>query len=156
MYKSSSRREFIKETVLGLGLVTLGSFSLFLTNGCSDFGPTESEDDTEENDISILIDISLPENQAVSSVGGAIAIGANALDRKGMLIYRESETSILVISRKCTHNGCVIGAFQNGVSTCPCHGSKYNTSGGVINGPASKPLKQYNASILGNIITITL
>ena len=149
-YNSCSRREFIRGVTLGFGLISMGSFTMSVISSCSNSGPTESE-----NNDSITVDISLPENQTLETVGGAIAIGTNSLDKKGMLIYRDSEVSVTVFSRKCTHKGCVIGKFQNGISSCPCHGSQYDTFGRVVTGPAPRSLKQYNSSISGNIITIT-
>jgi Rieske Fe-S protein len=41
-----------------------------------------------------------------------------------------------------------------GVSTCPCHSSKFNTGGAVIEGPATSGLKQYSATIDGDVVTI--
>jgi len=79
---------------------------------------------------------------------------ANELDGSGILLYRKSDTSVLAFSGICTHNGCTIGSFQNGTSACPCHGSQFNTSGSVVNGPAVNALKQYSATIVGNIVTI--
>lgn len=146
-----SRRKFIKELAFGLGYVAVGSFTLSSLNSCSGIvNPTS----TNPNAI-IKIDITKPENKALATVGGTIAITGNELDTSGMLIERSGRDTVTALSRTCTHRGCTIPNFSNGISSCPCHGSQFNTSGGVVKGPASRPLKSYNASISGNIITIT-
>ena len=150
-----TRRKFLINTIMGLGTITLGSFTVSFISGCSDNGPTGPAINNDIQDVSITVDISLSENQSLAHVGGTLALGSNALDIVGILLYRSSETSVLAYSRRCTHNGCTIGAFQSGTSTCPCHGSKFDTSGSVVNGPAATALKQYHATLQGTIITIT-
>ena len=139
-----NRREFVKDTLTGIGTMAFGSFMLVNQSGCS-----------EGSDETITVDLSSSENSALATVGGALALGANVLDSKGILLYRQSDANVLAFSRNCTHNGCTIGSFQNGTSACPCHGSQFNTSGSVVNGPAVNPLTQYSATITGNIVTIT-
>jgi len=45
------------------------------------------------------------------------------------------------LSLTCTHLGCTVeedgGGFQ-----CPCHGSRYNKDGLVLQGPAKQPLRR--------------
>jgi Rieske Fe-S protein len=118
-------------------------------SGCS--SPT----DPNKSDETITVDLSLSENSALLVVGGALALGSNVIDSKGILLYRQSDTNVLAFSRNCTHNSCTIDSFQNGTSTCPCHGSQFNTSGNVVVGPAVNPLTQYSAAIADNIVTIT-
>ena len=84
-----------------------------------------------------------------------MALSDNELDNSGMLLYRESESIVKVYSRNCTHDGCLIEGFSSaGISSCLCHGSKFDTNGNVTNGPATNPLKQYSATIAGNMVTI--
>lgn len=71
-----------------------------------------------------------------------------------MLIIRTGESSVTALSRTCTHQGCTLPNFQTGSSRCHCHGSRFNSSGNVLNGPATIPLRKYNATIDGDIITI--
>ena len=146
---SCNRREFVKDTLTGIGTVAFGSFMLVNESGCS--SPIEPNNSDE----TITVDLSLSENSALLVVGGALALGSNVIDSKGILLYRQSDTNVLAFSRNCTHNSCTIDSFQNGTSTCPCHGSQFDTSGNVLNGPAVNPLTQYSASITGNIVTIT-
>ncbi|MFL3044601.1 MAG: ubiquinol-cytochrome c reductase iron-sulfur subunit [Candidatus Neomarinimicrobiota bacterium] len=146
---SCNRREFVKDTLTGIGTVAFGSFMLVNQSGCS--SPTEPNNSDE----TITVDLSLSENSALLVVGGALALGSNVIDSKGILLYRQSDTNVLAFSRNCTHNSCTIDSFQNGTSTCPCHGSQFNTSGNVVVGPAVNPLTQYSAAIADNIVTIT-
>ena len=133
---SCNRREFVKNTLTGIGTVAFGSFMLVNQSGCS--SPTEPNNSDE----TITVDLSLSENSALLVVGGALALGSNVIDSKGILLYRQSDTNVLAFSRNCTHNSCTIDSFQNGTSTCPCHGSQFNTSGNVVVGPAVNPLTQ--------------
>jgi len=148
-----NRREFVKDTLTGIGTMAFGSFMLVNQSGCSEGSPTAPTD--SNGGTSITVDLSFPENSALATVGGTLALTANELDGSGILLYRQSDTSVLAFSRICTHNGCTIGSFQNGTSACPCHGSQFNTSGSVVNGPAVNALKQYSATIVGDIVTIS-
>jgi Rieske Fe-S protein len=153
-----SRRTFLKNTVTGLGTVAVGSLALSLIEGCVSSDPkmmgTYDSPSSQGNGTSITVDILKTENQALETIGGALALGGNRVDRKGILLYRESETVVKAYSRECTHQQCTVGPFRDGVSSCPCHRSQFNLSGDKISGPAPRPLHQYRTSFVGNIITI--
>ena len=152
-----SRRVFIKHTMAGLGTIALGSLALSVING--DSNPANAVDtamaaDPPDDDPSITVDVSEPENRPLATVGGTLALGKNDVDKKGLLLYRESEITVKVYSRECAHLKCIVGPFIDGVSRCPCHGSQYNLSGERIAGPARRGLRQYKADISGDIITV--
>jgi Rieske Fe-S protein len=153
-----SRRDFIKNTMTGLGTIAIGSFTVSLIEGCSStdskmmgtYAPVIPRSDGA----SIIVDISKIENQALATVGGTLALDGNDVGRKGILLHRESEATVKAYSRECTHRQCTVGPFINGVSSCPCHRSQFNLSGDNISGPAPRALHQYTTSVNGNIITI--
>jgi Rieske Fe-S protein len=140
-----SRREFLKTVALTGGVAIGGN----LLAGC---GSTPTVGNPSGP---LTLDLTKPENQALATVGGTLATGPNSLDAVGILLYRASDASVLAFSRKCTHLGCTIGEFQSGVSTCPCHGSQYDTKGGVVRGPSQNPLKKYTAALSGSTVTVS-
>jgi cytochrome b6-f complex iron-sulfur subunit len=131
-----NRRKFLKTLAVSGGAVAVGSF----LPGCSSQ--------------SVTLDLTKPENQALTAVGGTLALDATNLDGQGILLVRSGDNSILAFSRKCTHLGCTVGGFDGGVSTCPCHGSQYDTGGTVVRGPSQTPLRKYSATLSGTIVTI--
>jgi Rieske Fe-S protein len=55
-------------------------------------------------------------------------------------------TGFVALSLLCTHLGCTVDEDPNGF-TCPCHGSRYDSEGRVIRGPAARPLKRLRTEI---------
>jgi Rieske Fe-S protein len=59
-------------------------------------------------------------------------------------VYRDNEESLHVVSATCTHAGCTVRWNSDEKSwDCPCHGSRYNFEGKVLNGPAPEDLVYY-------------
>jgi Rieske Fe-S protein len=46
------------------------------------------------------------------------------------------------VSLRCTHLGCLL-RFNSAERSwdCPCHGSRFDVDGNVLEGPATKPLE---------------
>ncbi len=153
-----SRRDFIKNTVTGLGTIAIGSFTVSLLEGCistdSRMMGTYASVTPRSDRAAIIVDISKTENLALATIGGTLALGGNDVDRNGILLYRESEVTVKAYSRECTHEECTVGPFINGLSSCPCHRSQFDLSGVSISGPAQGALNPYTTSLNGDIITI--
>ncbi len=70
--------------------------------------------------------------------------GEGAIMRSGLsklAIYRDDDGTIHSMSAVCVHLGCIV--MWNATEKtwdCPCHGSRYDAVGAVINGPANKDL----------------
>jgi cytochrome b6-f complex iron-sulfur subunit len=144
-----SRRKFLKAVALSSGAVAAGS----LLAGCAGQAATSAGGGAPSG--AITLDLTKPENQALAATGGSVALEANALDPLGIFVLRTGAASVQAFSRKCTHLGCAVGAFQGAVATCPCHGSQYDSTGAVLKGPAPSPLKKYQAVLSGSTITIS-
>ncbi len=149
-----TRRNFIENSIKGIGAAVASSALISIVNSCGGYNsnPTSPQN---SGGSSVTLDISTSQYSALQNVGGTAATGANSLDPQGLLLYRESQSAIKAYSRQCTHQQCTVGAFQNGISTCPCHGSQYNTSGSVVTGPAPSPLRSYITKLDGNMLTIS-
>lgn len=71
--------------------------------------------------------------------GDARVIGVGG-DR--VAAYRDHEGTLHAVSAVCTHRGCVVdwnGADQTW--DCPCHGSRFDHGGHVVQGPAKRALE---------------
>lgn len=58
-----------------------------------------------------------------------------------LAVFRNDRGEIAAMSAKCSHMGCTV-AWNPAEHTwdCPCHGSRFGSTGEVVNGPAAKPL----------------
>jgi glycine/D-amino acid oxidase-like deaminating enzyme/nitrite reductase/ring-hydroxylating ferredoxin subunit len=75
--------------------------------------------------------------------------GAGAIISRGMskvAVYRDPQGEIHELSAVCRHLGCIVNwnTLEN-TWDCPCHGSRYNALGKVIQGPANSDLEEQTA-----------
>jgi cytochrome b6-f complex iron-sulfur subunit len=100
---------------------------------------------------------------------GFQAIGTVAkLDKDGQILNKKAAKSpvlvirdpanasqLIAVNPTCTHAGCTVAWQQDeNAFVCPCHGSKYTSSGKVIQDPAKRPLATYAAKMEGNNILV--
>ena len=61
-------------------------------------------------------------------------------------VYRDDDGEIHAVSAVCTHLNCVVNWNDAERSwDCPCHGSRFDVDGTVIDTPALADLEQYDA-----------
>ena len=104
--------------------------------------------------ISFIFDLTNESLVPLQTIGNSIVTSGNEIDSAGLLLLRLSENEVVVFSRNCTHSGASVNSFQNGISLCNSHGSEFNTSGEVVTGPATRPLKKYESILDGTDLTI--
>jgi glycine/D-amino acid oxidase-like deaminating enzyme/nitrite reductase/ring-hydroxylating ferredoxin subunit len=80
---------------------------------------------------------------------GQIPNGRGALVRRGLrkiAVYRDERGALHEFSATCPHLGCIV-QWNDSERTwdCPCHGSRFRSSGRVIVGPANRDLTQLKA-----------
>ena len=63
------------------------------------------------------------------------------IDGDNVAAFRDEQGALHAVSAVCTHMGCLVGWNDTDRTwDCPCHGSRFELSGEVIHGPATKPL----------------
>ncbi|MBW3609999.1 MAG: FAD-dependent oxidoreductase [Actinobacteria bacterium] len=73
-----------------------------------------------------------PAGQLAPGQGGLVNVDGN-----DVAAYRRPDGSLVAVSAVCTHMGCTV-QWNPAETTwdCPCHGSRFDCEGAVLNGPA--------------------
>ncbi len=152
-----SRKEFLR---------TAGSVSLFAALGIGFYGCSSSTDAIDGQPPQIPADDGAI---TITSGGNTITIDltqtsvANLLSQGGWLLITAANTLIVntdgenyrSFTSVCTHQGCSTNwQFSNSLFECTCHGSRFDTSGSVVRGPATGNLAEFTVTADGNKITI--
>ncbi|HJQ43236.1 MAG TPA: FAD-dependent oxidoreductase [Jatrophihabitantaceae bacterium] len=71
---------------------------------------------------------------------GSALVLPDGIGKKG--VYRDLDGTLHGVSLRCTHMGCLL-RFNSAETSwdCPCHGSRFDVDGGVLEGPATAPLE---------------
>ena len=153
-----SRKDFLR---------TAGSVALFSALGisftsCSSPTDPNGEDPTpgpnppsnstgiviEGNKITINLNISA--NSGLKNAGGWLLI-----TQAQTIVVNVDGSLIRAFSSVCTHEGCSTNwQFSGGVFECTCHGSRFNTAGQVIRGPAATNLPEFAVTRSGDSVVI--
>lgn len=64
------------------------------------------------------------------------------MDGEKLGVYRDEQGELLAVSAKCPHLGCQLEWNPSEKSwDCPCHGSRFDVHGNLLNGPANSSLQ---------------
>jgi cytochrome b6-f complex iron-sulfur subunit len=99
--------------------------------------------------VAVTIDAASP----LAAAGGAALVQSAA---GNFLVARTAQSSFSALTAICTHQGCTVNGFENQIFVCPCHGSRYNTSGAVVAGPATRALQQFATEFSNDVLTIAV
>ena len=135
------RREFITE----LGLSVAGICAACL-GACS---KSNSPAGNGGNPVNFNVDL----NSSLISTGDSIV-------QSGVIVVRlapgNTASSFTAVQVSCTHEGTAINYNTGqGVFICPNHGSRFNTNGVVLLGPATTNLQRYTVSVNGSVLNVT-
>lgn len=90
--------------------------------------------------IDFTVDITVKDFEILKTNGQAIITG-------DVIIARTKTGDFLVVENACTHQGTPVDfVSDNATFKCNNHGSIFDSSGTVTNGPATKALKKYSAT----------
>lgn len=98
--------------------------------------------------IAVTVDASSP----LAAVGNAALVQTSNGD---FLLAHTAANTFVALTATCTHQACTITEFGNQNYVCPCHLSTFNINGGVVQGPATTPLRQYATQFANGIVTIS-
>lgn len=101
--------------------------------------------------------VAIGPSSPLSAVGGAAITEAFVGGiYRFILLARTGETTFAALSATCTHEGCTVTGFASPVFECPCHGSRYDTDGNVIRGPAPASLPRFQTELAGGTLVIRI
>jgi Rieske Fe-S protein len=95
----------------------------------------------------------------VDAASPLAAVGSAATVQTGLgsfLIARLAQDAFSALTAICTHEACTITGFAAPQYVCPCHGSRYTTTGVVATGPATRALTSYTTQFANGVLTFTV
>ncbi len=148
-----TRREFCLHACQTVSILTLGA----VASGCG--GPMAASSNAPDLPVvnaslaNGALVLSINAASPLASVGGAALVQTSSAN---FLLARTGQDTFSALTAVCTHESCKVTGFSNQRFVCPCHGSEFNTSGGVTRGPASSPLRSFPTQFANNVLTVTV
>jgi cytochrome b6-f complex iron-sulfur subunit len=126
-----SRRDFLKSSALGLlglsGMLGVGGLIRFLS-----FEPDPP-----------------PPQQFDVGLSGNYPVGSHTVLQAIPAILIHADDGFHALSLTCPHLGCTVEAKPDEF-ICPCHGSRYDKNGKLLEGPATKGLSPLRVEVTQN------
>lgn len=136
-----NRKEFIK--LASAGAACGGMFSFL--GGCATYRYVDYQ--REEDALKVGKDVFQEEELFV--------LLRNPQGTSPIYLRRKTEGSYYALLLECTHKQCTVNPSARRLS-CPCHGSRYDAEGHVVEGPARRDLFSYHVSTDSDHIYIEL
>jgi Rieske Fe-S protein len=101
------------------------------------------------------VELALAQYPELTEPGGSLRILADDAVNP-VYVLAHGDGTFTALSPICTHLGCTV-EIEGARLVCPCHGSTYDRSGRVLQGPAPLPLTRYQTRMSPNgVLTIDL
>ncbi|MBC6367975.1 ubiquinol-cytochrome c reductase iron-sulfur subunit [Algoriphagus sp. AK58] len=150
---TESRRNFLEKAGITAVFGTLGLSFFTSCTSVDDLDPNSPNPPSQNGGITIsgnTIRIDLSLQNRLASPGGWLLI------ENVKTLVANVNGSFVALTSVCTHSGCFDQwAFANNRFICNCHGSIFDPSGRVMQGPATQPLQQYTTTLTGATLTVT-
>ena len=155
-----SRRTFCARAGHTVSLATLGIF----LPGCGSNNPTAPSSTTTASEVTSLpvhpsttagnvVTVAIGPGCSLATIGSTVRV--EGPDGQ-LIVTRSTQDSFIAVTATCTHAQCTVSTIQDGILVCPCHGSRFSTSGTVRGGPASMALSQFPTTFDGSTLSITI
>ncbi len=153
---SQTRRQFCQQACHAASLAALG----VILPGCggSPTGPTGGGGVPSLPVLNSTISgsaftLTIDANSPLNTVGNAALVQASG---RQFLVARTAQDAFVALTATCTHEACTVTGFSGGNYVCPCHGSRYNTAGAVLSGPAPRNLAQFVSTFANGVLTVSV
>jgi Rieske Fe-S protein len=145
-----SRRAFLATTARTAGVVGLAA----ACSGCAWFH--KKDIDVRAAPEATSIRLAFADHAALKTPNGFVRVSARDGDLR-ILVVRLADGRAVAASMECTHWGCDLDwSDARGDFECPCHGSRFDPAGKVLEGPADDPLPTWPVREDADGLTIDL
>jgi cytochrome b6-f complex iron-sulfur subunit len=149
---TESRRKFLETAGMSVVFSTLGAAFLTSCSSTDDADPVTPPGNSSSGitisgntttvDLNIQTTLKTPGNWILITNNKTLVANING--------------AFVALTSVCTHSGCFDSwTFGSNRFTCTCHGSVFDGSGQVLNGPASSPLQAFATQVTGTNLVIT-
>jgi cytochrome b6-f complex iron-sulfur subunit len=137
MGEMKSRREFLTRSAGTVGVVGVAS----VCGGCAWFNRNDVQVEAAVDATSVRVEYA--KHPELKAVNGFVRLKAKDGDLR-IITLRTAEGRVVALDMVCTHWSCDVDWSEKGQELeCPCHGSRFDTAGKVLEGPADEPLAVY-------------
>jgi nitrite reductase/ring-hydroxylating ferredoxin subunit len=155
-YSEIDRRTLIRMAAAALGCACAG-----VTAGCSlGVSSTPSAPQGSYREASGRLILSLASLPSLGEVGGSVKLELprSGSDPDKIVVIRSGAEAYAAFQNRCTHMGGELELdHKNGRLVCSSLGkSKFELSGGLLEGPADSPVKAYAVTLKGDELEIAL
>jgi len=157
---SASRREFCARACQAVSLVAVGAFVPACGGGGSPTAPSSIPSGNQALNVlsgsvtGRTVTVPVVDGGPLSAAGGTALVTAS-IQPGSFLVARMAQDAFTVLTAVCTHESCTVEQFNGQLFVCPCHNSKYTTSGAVANGPAARPLQSFPSTFANGVLSFT-
>jgi len=133
----TTRREFLRSSAGAAAALGVTS----MCGGCAWFNKKDVQLEAPANATEVTLP--LDKYPALRDPNGFVRVEAKDGDLR-LIILRKPDGTLVAASMVCTHWGCDVDWDKQAARfDIPCHGSKFDATGKVLEGPADEPLPTY-------------